>query len=130
MLPLAQRTIQKDGLTIFYLRYWHPIFVAWRELGRQVLVRYHLEDLSRVFASADGKNYVEATFADLRRPPISLWEQRQARRALRAGGHPEISEELVFRTVAKQRQIVLQAKAGRSRSAKATRGKAMQDVSA
>jgi putative transposase len=124
-LPMTQRTIQKDGLTIFYLRYWHPIFVAWRELGRQVLVRYHPEDLSRVFASVDGKTYVEATFADLRRPPISLWEQRQARRTLRADGHPEISEELVFRTIARQRQIVLQAKAGRSRPSKARRGKAL-----
>jgi putative transposase len=124
-LPLAQRTIQKDGLTIFYLRYWHPIFVAWRELGRKVLVRYHPEDLSRVFVSADSKNYVEAAFADLRRPPISLWEQRQARRTLRADGHPEISEELVFRTIAKQRQIILQAKASRSRPSKASRGKAM-----
>jgi putative transposase len=112
-------------LTIFYLRYWHPIFVAWRELGRKVLVRYHPEDLSRVFVSADSKNYVEAAFADLRRPPISLWEQRQARRTLRADGHPEISEELVFRTIAKQRQIILQAKASRSRPSKASRGKAM-----
>ena len=30
-LPMATRTIQPDGLTIFYLRYWHPIFTAWRE---------------------------------------------------------------------------------------------------
>lgn len=121
-LPLVQRTIQKDGLTIFHLRYWHPVFVAWRESGRKVLVRYHPEDLSRVFVSSDGKEYVEATFADLRRPPISLWEQRQARRALRAAGHPDISEELVFRTILRQRQIVLGAVAGRSRPSKSLAG--------
>lgn len=45
--------------------------------------RFHPEDLSRVFVISDGRTNVEATFADLRRPRISLWEQRQARKALR-----------------------------------------------
>ncbi len=78
-LPMETRTIQQDGLTIFYLRYWHPIFAAWRETRSKVSVRYHPEDLSRVFVSADGKTHVEARFADLRRPSISLWEQRTRR---------------------------------------------------
>ncbi len=105
-LPLATRTIQNDGLTIFYLRYWHPIFTAWREMRRRVTVRYHPEDLSRVFVSADGKTYIEATYADLRRPKISLWEQRLARKALRASGNPDVSEALIFKTIERQRQIV------------------------
>ena len=116
-LPLATRTIQGDGLTIFYLRYWHPIFAAWRETHRKVTVRYHPEDLSRVFVSTDGKTYVEATFADLRRPRISLWEQRQARKALRAAGSPDVSEALIFKTIERQRQIVARA-ATQSRQAK------------
>jgi putative transposase len=41
--------------------------------------------------SADGKNYVEARYADLRRPAISLWEQRAAVKALRAQSHPRLS---------------------------------------
>jgi putative transposase len=105
-LPMATRTIQHDGLTIFYLRYWHPIFAAWREARRKVSVRYHPEDLSRLFVSADGKTYVEARFADLRRPRISLWEQRMARKALKASGSPDISEALIFRTIERQRRIV------------------------
>jgi putative transposase len=47
-LPVARRTIQTEGLTLFYVRYWHPIFSAWREDRRSVTVRYHPEDLSRV----------------------------------------------------------------------------------
>lgn len=108
-LPMASRTIQQDGLTIFYLRYWHPIFAAWREFRRSVTVRYHPEDLSRVFVSADGKTYVEARFADLRRPRISLWEQRLARKALRASGSPDVSEALIFKTIERQRRIVASA---------------------
>ncbi len=58
-MPLANRSIQRDGLTIFHIRYWHPVFLVWREQGRRVRVRYHPEDLSRIFASADGRNHVE-----------------------------------------------------------------------
>ncbi|MGY2491715.1 Mu transposase C-terminal domain-containing protein [Cupriavidus sp. CP313] len=47
-LPMARRTIQADGLMLFYLHYWHPIFAAWRAANRRVVVRYHPEDLSKV----------------------------------------------------------------------------------
>lgn len=43
-LPVATRTIQPDGLSIFRIRYWHPLFSAWRETRRAVTVRYHPED--------------------------------------------------------------------------------------
>ncbi|WP_235184995.1 Mu transposase C-terminal domain-containing protein [Cupriavidus sp. SK-3] len=29
-LPMSRRTIQAEGLTLFYPHYWHPIFAAWR----------------------------------------------------------------------------------------------------
>lgn len=57
---MAARTIQADGLTLFHIRYWHPIFVAWRVANRSVVVRYHPEDLSRIFVSKDGKDHLEA----------------------------------------------------------------------
>jgi putative transposase len=110
-LPLQHRTIQNDGLSLFYLRYWHPIFAAWRELKRQVTVRYHPEDLSRIFVTADGRTYVEARFAHLARPPISLAEQRMARRALRAAGQPALSEALIFKAIEQQRDLVARATA-------------------
>ena len=68
-LPMEPRTIQREGLTFFHIRYWHPVFAAWRETRKKVIVRYHPEDLSRVFVSADYKTYVEARCADIRRPP-------------------------------------------------------------
>ncbi len=109
-LPLQSRTIQGDGLTMFYVRYWHPIFSAWREARRKVLVRYHPEDLWRVFVTVNGKIYVEARCADLRRPRISLWEQRQACRRLRQQGHRTLSEALVFNAIEEQRRIVERAR--------------------
>ena len=105
-LPVQQRSIQADGLTIFYIRCWHPIFVQWRKGRRKVRVRYHPDDLSRVYVSVDGKHYVEARCADLRRPTISLWEQRAAVRTLKASGSRKLSEALLFKAIGEQRRIV------------------------
>ena len=109
-MPLASRSVQADGLTIFYIRYWHPVFVVWREERRRVRVRYHPEDLSRIFVSADGRNYIEARCADLRRPSITLWEQRAAVKAMKANNQPRISEVLLFQAIGQQRQVVERAR--------------------
>jgi putative transposase len=116
-LPVARRTIQADGLTLFYIRYWHPIFSAWRLDRRTVLVRYHPEDLSRIFVSIPGKGFIEVRFADLRHPAISLWEQRSVVRHLRDLGHKLISEAIVFRAIEEQRRLVAQSQRS-ARSAK------------
>ena len=110
-LPMEPRTIQREGLTFFHIRYCHPVFAAWRETRKKVIVRYHPEDLSRVFVSADYKTYVEARCADIRRPRISLWEQRHALKLMKAQGQRNVSEALIFKTIAQQRQIVARAKA-------------------
>jgi len=108
-MPVARRTIQQDGLTLFHIRYWHSVFTVWRDDRRAVRVRYHPEDLSRVYVSADGRNYVEAHYADLRRPAITLWEQRAAVRWLREQDHPRLSEALLFKAIERQREIVRRA---------------------
>ena len=63
------------------------------EQRRKVRVRHHPENLSRIYAPADSRNYVEARYADLRRPAILLWEQRAAakRRASVASPRPLVS---------------------------------------
>lgn len=105
-MPMAQRIVQSYGLSLFNIRYWHPIFAAWRELRRKVVVRYHPEDLSRVFVSSGGRRYIEVGYADVRRPRISLWEQRAACRHLRAEGQRQLSEALIFKAIEQQRRIV------------------------
>jgi putative transposase len=110
-LPMKPRTIQRDGLTVFHIRYWHAIFAAWRETRKEVIVRYHPEDLSRVFVTTDNKTYYEARCADLRRPRISLWEQRHALKLIKAQGSSSTSEAMIFKTIEQQRRVVQRAKA-------------------
>jgi putative transposase len=108
-MPLTHRTVQADGVTIFHIRYWHAMFAAWRVERKRVWVRYHPEDLSRIFVSTNGKQYLEARCADLRHPAISLWEQRAMCRILR-GQHQPVSEASIFQAIKLQRRIVVQAR--------------------
>jgi putative transposase len=109
-LPVVQRKIQLYGLTLFHVRYWHPIFVAWRETRRSVTVRFHPEDLSRVFVAAGSGDYLEVRYADLRRPAISLSEHRAALQAIRSEGQHTVSEALIFRTIEDQRRVISKAR--------------------
>ena len=70
----------------------------------------HASCCPRIFVSADGRNYVEARYADLRQPSITLWEQRAAVRAMRAHNQPRISQALIFQAIAMQRQVIERAK--------------------
>ena len=128
-LPVAPGTIQADGLTIFRIRYWHPLFAAWRETRRSVIVRYHPEDLSRVFVSATAKDYIEVRYADLRRPSISLFEHRRELKAIRAEGQRSISESQIFLTVEEQRRLIAKA-ARETKARRRTRARSLPTVEA
>jgi putative transposase len=121
-LPLVSRTIQQDGLTLFYIHYWHPVFAAWRVSRKKVLVRYHPDDLSRVYVSTNGKDYLEVHYADLRRPRISLADQREARRILRAQRQVDVCEALIFKTLDQQRELISKAQT-RTRATRRKQGK-------
>jgi putative transposase len=121
--PDSQRKIQSDGLTLFHVRYWHPIFVAWRETRRAVTVRYHPEDLSRVFVTSGSGDYLEIRYADMRRPAISLFEHRAALQAIRSAGQHTVSEALIFRTVEEQRRLIARARQTTARAHRRSRKK-------
>lgn len=108
-LPCEERILQRDGLHLFHIRYWSDE-LRWL-MGRdrrRLPVKYDPRDLSCVFV-ATGEGYLEARPADRTRPPIALWEQRAARRALRAEGRRALDENLIFSTILAQRALVDEA---------------------
>jgi putative transposase len=108
-LPCEERTLQRDGLHLFHIRYWSDELRWLMGRDRQRLtIKYDPRDLSCVFV-ATGEGYLEARPADRTRPPIALWEQRAARRALQAEGRKALDEELIFSTVLAQRALVDEA---------------------
>ncbi len=121
-LPEEERTLRPDGIHLFNLRYWSPALGA--DVGRtkrRLLVKYDPRDMSRVFVRRPSGNFVEARYADVTLPSVTLREALTARRALLAQGRREVDMRSIIRTAMAQRKLVDAA----TRKTKATRhGKA------
>ncbi|WP_369929289.1 Mu transposase C-terminal domain-containing protein [Xanthomonas sp. NCPPB 2632] len=59
-LPCSQRLIRNDGITFRRSRYWHPAMKASIGRDRSVLVRFHPQDLTRIWWREDCGTIVEA----------------------------------------------------------------------
>ena len=105
-LPSEQRVLQRDGFHLFHIRYWSGE-LRWLmgQETRKYTLKYDPRDLSRIFVLTEN-GVIEARPADLTRPAITLWEHRAARRALREAGRRSVDEELIFRTIEAQRDLV------------------------
>ncbi|MDF9302007.1 Mu transposase C-terminal domain-containing protein [Tritonibacter mobilis] len=109
---------------LFGLRYWSAVLSA--DVGRtkrRLIVKYDPRDMSRVFVRRPSGNFVEARYADLTLPQVTLHEAMTARRALREKGRRELGTRAIVRTVLEQRALVeasakktAAAKRGRSRT--------------
>ena len=109
-LPEQERNLRPDGIHLFGLRYWSSALTA--DLGRtkdKLLVKYDPRDLSRVFVRRPTGNFVEARYADVTLPAITLHEANAARKALRAKGRRETDMQTIVRTATAQRQLVERA---------------------
>jgi putative transposase len=105
-LPSEQRVLQRDGFHLFHIRYWSDE-LRWLmgQETRKYTLKYDPRDLSRIFVLTE-TGIIEARPADLTRPAITLWEHRAARRALREAGRRSVDEDLIFRTIEAQRDLV------------------------
>lgn len=106
-LPFEERTIRRDGVHLFGLRYWDDVLSAWAgRLSKRLRIRYDPRDLSCVFVEGpDGATW-PVRLADLSRPRITLGEHRLAQAALKVRGVKAIDEQLIFETIARQRVLV------------------------
>lgn len=109
-LPSVERRAQRDGVHLFGLRYWDDVLSLWvGRLDRPLRVAYDPRDLSTVFVRGPDGSHWPIRFADLRRPPITLWEHRRAQAALRDRGLALVDEQLIFETIEQQRALVADA---------------------
>lgn len=87
-LPAIVRSLRRDGIVFENLRYWHPIFTQWLALRERLTLHFDPRNLAKLYVPHDG-DYLEVPFADVRLPPVSLWEVQAAARRRRAGlRHP------------------------------------------
>ncbi|MHB2267883.1 transposase [Aliihoeflea sp. PC F10.4] len=121
-LPEQERTLRPTGIHLFGLRYWSAALSA--DVGRsdrRLLVKYDPRDMARIFIRRPSGNFVEARYADVTLPSITLHEAGTARRALLAKGRREVDTRAIVRTAIAQRELVETAT---RKTAAARRGKA------
>ncbi|MFC5386463.1 Mu transposase C-terminal domain-containing protein [Aquamicrobium segne] len=121
-LPEQERTLRPTGIHLFGLRYWSGTLSA--DVGRsdrRLLVKYDPRDMARIFVRRPSGNFVEARYADVTLPSITLHEAVTARRTLLAKGRREVDTHAIVRTAMAQRELV---EAATRKTAAARRGKA------
>ena len=109
-LPAISRTLRRDGIVFEHLRYWHPIFSQWLSRRERLSLHFDPRNLSKLYVAHES-DYLEVPFADLRMPPVSLWEVQAATRHLREAGQKSINPALLIEAIEMQREIVRGAQA-------------------
>ena len=129
LLPRALRAVTREGISMFGLRYWDPAVAQLINDGQRHFVHYHHGDLSKVFLHYQG-DYIDVPLIDRSRPPFTLYELREAKRAITAAGVGRANEDSLFAAMTQQRKIEDEAAAHskRARMKKARRAQQLDTI--
>ena len=109
-LPAKPRLIQRDGIHLHKIRYWDSVLSPWAgRLKKPLMVKYDSRNLSRIYVRDSNGKHWPVPYADLRLPPIALWELEQAHKRLRESGKSDSTERALFANIMEQRRIVKEA---------------------
>ncbi len=111
-LPFKERKVGRQGIRLFNITYYdEELANIINSSNRNVKIKYNPRDMSTVFVETSDGKYMPVQYADLTRPPISLWEYQLVGKALNAQGRRTINEETIFGAIEAKRQILEQAQA-------------------
>jgi putative transposase len=119
LMPFFERTVQPYGVVLNEVHYYSDVlrrYVNAREPGhprtkRKFTFRRDPRDISTLyFYDPEVKDYFRIPYRDTARPPMSIWEFREARRRLEKEGVKGINEALVFESYENIRTIEAGAK--------------------
>jgi putative transposase len=109
-LPFEERVVRREGVRLFNIHYFDGALAPLLESpNRKHRVKYEPRDISAVFVELPQGGHIRTPYADLGRPPVSLWEQRLAVRSLREQGRKTVDEHAIFTAIEEQRQVVTEA---------------------
>jgi putative transposase len=109
-LPAVPRQIRRDGIHFYNIRYWDNVLSPWAgRLREPLLVKYDPRNLSRIYVQDPCGRHWPVPYADLRQPPIALWEIEAVNKQARQDGLRMNSAGAIFANILEQRQLVRQA---------------------
>jgi putative transposase len=128
-LPVAERQIGREGISLFGIKYWDSVLSVWAGTSkRKFIVRYDPRDLSVIFVQSPDGAYWQIRYRDLGKPAITLWEYKSARKSLIEQGRREVNERMLFDAIEAQRCLVESASA-KTKSARRQHQRTAQHLS-
>ena len=104
------RLIQRDGIHFHRIRYWDNVLSPWAgRLKKPLWVKYDPRNLARLYVRDPNGRHWPVPYADLRQPPIALWELMEALKRLRQSGTANPTEHALFANILQQRRLVKEA---------------------
>jgi putative transposase len=129
-LPFEMRKIRREGMQLFNVFYWSEVLTAWvDQVKHKCLVHYDPRDMSRIFLQAPDGEVYHLPYRDSRRPRVTLWEMKKAKRALREKGQSEYDEAMIFEVIDQQRALIVSA-LGKSKAARRSSQKISDNLKA
>jgi putative transposase len=104
-MPMIERTVQQNGISIDRFTYYHPCIDRWIKAldpenpkkHREFTCRRDPRDISFIwFLDPELNTYFKVPSRDTSLPAISLWEMREAKRELVAQGRSEVNEHAII----------------------------------
>ncbi len=109
-LPAVPRMIQRDGIHFHGIRYWGSVLSPWAgRLKQRLWIKYDPRNLAWVYVHDPSRKHWPVSYADLRQPPVALWELMEACKRLRQSGKGDPTERALFANILEQRRIVKEA---------------------
>jgi putative transposase len=104
LFPRIQRTVGREGIQRFGLKYWDEGLIPLIGNKDKVWVAHDPRNISRVYVLV-GSTWVDVPWRDRTRAPIALWEWQRAGRVLRKKHNGPISNATAFKHIEAQREI-------------------------
>jgi len=114
MLPGKGRTIQRDGIKIDTIVYYHPILESFikqkdpndRTKSREFSFRVDPRDISKIyFYHPDEKEFYEIPYSNPSFPAVSVWEYRVAKNYLKNQHEKTYDQYEIFAAIERLRNI-------------------------
>jgi len=109
LLPRIERTVTREGLNRFGLKYWDEGLISLIGAKTKFWVAHDPRNISRLYLLVKKDDWIEVPWRDRSRAPIALWEWGRAKRDLRKKHNAPVSNAAAFKHIEAQREIERQA---------------------